>query len=137
MADTRDRIRLAKAKARQQIDAGRKALRMAEAAERAATVKATTTRRYQVGTLADAAGLLPLDDAVLREVFRLTRHLAQDPDTLSQWLAVSKTMADGPQQEGSMDGRTYPSSTGGTCGATPGRGEDPESCGLVSALRAE
>jgi hypothetical protein len=63
--------RLAEAtrRAKEKLAKDRKALAYRQEQEREAGRKARDRRRYQVGALADAAGLLAWEDAALRELF--------------------------------------------------------------------
>ena len=64
-----ERLAAKEAADKQKLEDSRKALALTQAALREATRKATNKRRYQVGAMADDAGLLAWSNAELGRVF--------------------------------------------------------------------
>jgi hypothetical protein len=68
---------------REKIAAEKRKLVSIASAQREAQRKARDKRRYQVGALAEACGLLAVDDAVLRPLFTLVATLTTAPDPVA------------------------------------------------------
>jgi hypothetical protein len=66
-----EQLARAEATAKAKIDEEKRKLAAVQSAQRAEAKKALNQRRFHVGTLADQAGLLALDDALLTEMFAL------------------------------------------------------------------
>ena len=80
MTTRAERLDRAAARALARLEVQRKALTQIQAAQYAEEKKALTKRRLQVGTLADQAGLLVLDDVTLAVLFSLVATLLDAPD---------------------------------------------------------
>jgi hypothetical protein len=90
---------------REKIAAEKRTLASIASAQRAEAKKARDKRRYQVGLLADDAGLLALDDAFLKELLALLRQVAQQADPHATVATCLRTMAGMPGM--SVDGSAH------------------------------
>jgi hypothetical protein len=78
-----ERLAQAEASTRRKMETQRKHLAAIQAQQRAEAKKARDRRRYEVGQLADEAGLAELDDAVLRPLFGLLSTIASVPNPVA------------------------------------------------------
>jgi hypothetical protein len=92
--------------ARAKIDEQRRKLASIASAQRTEAKKARDRRRYQVGTLADDAGLLAFDDAFLKELLALLSQVVQQADPHATVAACLRTIAGMPDR--SVDGFALP-----------------------------
>src|SRR2546426_10575766 len=90
------RLTEAEQRTRDKIDASKRTLLAIQAAQRALEKKARDRRRYQVGQLADDAGLLALDDAVLRPLFAVLHAMAGVPDPVAVLEAILQDVGGAP-----------------------------------------
>jgi hypothetical protein len=74
-----EQLAQAAARAQEKLDRDKKSLAQVQAQQRSEERKARNRRRYQVGTLAEAAGLCALGDGDLMELFGLLASLAEGP----------------------------------------------------------
>jgi hypothetical protein len=91
-----EQLARAEATAKAKIDEEKRKLAAVQSAQRAEAKKARNQRRFHVGTLADQAGLLALDDALLTEMFALLARLAQHDDPHGTLAACLRTIAGTP-----------------------------------------
>jgi hypothetical protein len=74
-----ERLAATEARTKARLDAERTRLAQVRSAQKAVALQARTKRRYQIGALADAAGLCDLSDADLAGLFALLATLAHGP----------------------------------------------------------
>jgi hypothetical protein len=78
-----ERLAQAEASTRLKMETQRKHLAAIQAQQREEAKKARDRRRYEVGTIADACGLLGLDDAVLRPLFAVLQGVTHTPNPVA------------------------------------------------------
>ena len=91
-----ERLDKAEAAAKAKIEEEKRKLAAVQSAQREEQRTALAKRRLQVGSLADEAGLLRLDDDLLREMFALLHQLAQHHDPHGTLAACLRTIAGTP-----------------------------------------
>ena len=91
-----ERLEKAAARALARLEVQRKALTQIQSAQSAEEKKALTKRRLQVGTLADQAGLLVLDDVTLAVLFSLMATLLDAPDPVAVLEGLLTDVGDHP-----------------------------------------
>jgi hypothetical protein len=98
-----DRLAQTEARAKAKLEAERKRLAGIQGAQRAEHKKLRDKRRYQVGTVADEAGLLAWEDTTLAGLFALLATLREAPNPVA---LLEGLLSDGGGSPGmSVDGR--------------------------------
>jgi len=97
---------------KEKIAAEKRKLATIASAQRAEQRKVRDQRRYQVGTLCDEAGLVALDDALLKELLALLGQVVQQADPHATVAACLRTIA-------SMPGRSLDGSAPAAQGVSP------------------
>jgi hypothetical protein len=78
-----EQLAQAAARAQEKLDRDKKSLAQVQAQQRSEDRKARNRRRYQIGTMADAAGLCDLDDTTMAGLFTLLTPLTQAMDPVA------------------------------------------------------
>ena len=100
-----ERAALREQRLKDQLAATRRQLAQVEAQNRAAARTARHKRRFQVGLLADQAGLFALDDAGLARLFAALSRLVAIPDPVA---TLEGLLCDAEGQPGtSVDGMAH------------------------------
>jgi hypothetical protein len=100
-----ERAALREQRLKDQLAATRRQLAQVEAQNRAAERTARNKRRFQVGLLADQAGLFALDDAGLARLFAALSRLVAIPDPVA---TLEGLLCDAEGQPGtSVDGMAH------------------------------